>query len=243
MSNPSTEPVCVFCGSSSGSSEVYAVATRSVGKAIADAGRMLVYGGGSRGLMGLVSSTALQNGGITYGIIPLALTGRRVEDAVLKSRGNDGRACGVSKEGTGAEMLNGDYDGRLRTEVVSSMHDRKARMAELSTGGFIVLPGGFGTFEEVLEMVTWNQLRIHRRPVVVLNVNNFYTPLRTQIDVAVSEGFIQPINLSLLKIVDLQEGDGHEDWGKRCMEALEDWKWEEKAGYDLDWQNKKAIEA
>ncbi len=72
---------------------------------------------------GLVSSTALQNGGITYGIIPLALTGRRVEDAVLKSRGNDGRACGVSKEGTGAEMLKGDYDGRLRTEVVSSMHD------------------------------------------------------------------------------------------------------------------------
>ncbi len=57
-------------------------------------------------------------------------------------------------------------------------------------------------------------------------MNNFYTPLRTQIDVAVSEGFIQPINLSLLKIVDLQEGDGHEDWGKRCMEALEDWKWE-----------------
>lgn len=149
------------------------------------------------------------------------------------------------------------------------MHQRKQRMAELSEGGFIVLPGGFGTFEEVMEMTTWSQLRIHQRPVVVLNgeyclltwpldcvgrdenlysrtmvhhpftpipVNGFYSPLRDLVERSVAEGFISPVNQSLIKIIDLQPGDDPmSDWGKRGMEALEAWTFDHTAGYQLDW--------
>lgn len=130
------------------------------------------------------------------------------------------------------------YDGRFTTEIVKSMHERKLRMAQMSTGGFVVLPGGFGTFEEVMEMVTWNQLGIHRLPIVVLNINDFFSPMRTQVQKAVQEGFIEPANYSLLKFVDLEEGQSVEDWGKQCVDALDTWTWDKNAGYGLQWDAK-----
>ncbi|KAI5449486.1 hypothetical protein NCC49_004631 [Naganishia albida] len=243
------DPICVFCASSPGNKAIYEQAAQSVGRALAANGNQCVYGGGVRGLMGTVSAACLEAGGRAHGIIPAALTGRAAEVAVREARegshgssGDDGGKS-ESKEGTGQKVVKGteeDYDGRYTNEVVKTMHERKLRMAQLSTGGFIVLPGGFGTFEEVMEMVTWNQLRIHRRPVVVLNVNGFYSPLRAQIELAVAEGFITPANTSLIKFVDLQAGDDEErDWGKRCMEALESWVWDESAGYNLQWKEHK----
>ncbi|KAJ9094087.1 hypothetical protein QFC21_006188 [Naganishia friedmannii] len=239
---PAKEPICVFCASSPGNRPIYEQAAISVGQALAENGNQCVYGGGVRGLMGTVSSACLEAGGQAHGIIPAALTGRAAEKAVREARSqpDSGAATPASSastdsveqstEGSGETVLKGDesdYGGRYTNEVVKTMHERKLRMAQISTGGFIVLPGGFGTFEEVMEMVTWNQLRIHRRPVVVLNVNGFYTPLRQQIELAVAEGFITSSNMSLIKFVDLQSGDEEErDWGKRCMEALEAWVWD-----------------
>ncbi|KAJ9103621.1 hypothetical protein QFC19_004196 [Naganishia cerealis] len=233
------------CASSPGNKPVYEQAAISVGQALAENGSQCVYGGGVRGLMGTVSSACLEAGGQAHGIIPAALTGRAAEKAVREARSlpDSGAATPSSsvasheqsKEGTGETVLKGNennYDGRYTNEIVQTMHERKLRMAQLSTGGFIVLPGGFGTFEEVMEMVTWNQLRIHRRPVVVLNGKSLPTrftsfPLRDQIERAVAEGFITPANTSLIKFVDLQPGDDEERaWGKRCMEALESWVWD-----------------
>ncbi|GHJ84074.1 hypothetical protein NliqN6_0476 [Naganishia liquefaciens] len=239
----SRDPVCVFCASSPGNKAIYEQAATSVGQALAANGNQCVYGGGVRGLMGTVSASCLEAGGKAHGIIPSALTGRAAEKAVREARSGSQTPAsedGRSKEGTGATVLKGgeeDYDGRYTNEVVKTMHERKLRMAQLSTGGFIVLPGGFGTFEEVMEMVTWNQLRIHRRPVVVLNVNGFYSPLRQQIELAVAEGFITPANISLIKFVDLQDGDDEaRDWGRRAVEALQSWVWDESAGYNLQWK-------
>lgn len=195
-------------------------------------------------LLGTVSSAALRAGGRAHGIIPKALTGRAAEIVVDAARSGAStpddageQAKFSSKEGKGEQILSAedDYDGRFTTEIVRSMHERKLRMAQMSTGGFVVLPGGFGTFEEVMEMVTWNQLGIHRLPIVVLNINDFYTPLRTQIQKAVQEGFIESANYSLLQIVDLEDGRSVEDWGKQCVEALDNWTWDEKAGYGLQW--------
>ncbi|KAJ9111487.1 hypothetical protein QFC22_006514 [Naganishia vaughanmartiniae] len=191
------EPICVFCASSPGNKPIYEQAAISVGQALAENGNQCVYGGGVRGLMGTVSSACLEAGGQAHGIIPAALTGRAAEKAVREARSqpDSGPATPASassssadppveqsKEGSGETVLKGDesdYGGRYTNEVVKTMHERKLRMAQISTGGFIVLPGGFGTFEEVMEMVTWNQLRIHRRPVVVLNGKSHafvYTP-------------------------------------------------------------------
>ncbi|KAG7561974.1 hypothetical protein FFLO_02614 [Filobasidium floriforme] len=247
----SPEPICVFCASSPGTSPVYEAAARSVGEAIAKSGRKLVYGGGVRGMMGFVSDAALQAGGLVHGIIPQALTGRAAERAVRKLRSpteaeatpesGGGKEAEVegSKEGTGEEVgTDARVSDRFTSEVVNTMHERKQRMADLSQGGFIVLPGGFGTFEEVMEMTTWSQLRIHRLPVVVLNVNGFYTPLKQQIELAVQEGFIAPANMSLIEFVDLEARDDPMlDWGKRGMEAVERWSVDDSAGYQLSWSS------
>lgn len=136
----------------------------------------------------------------------------------------------VSAEGVGKDLLADTHGGLLSMEVVGSMHERKAKMASLSTGGFVVLPGGYGTFEELLEMVTWNQIGMHSLPVVVLNVKNFYTPLRALLEGGAESGFIKKENLSLLRIVDLPGGAEAnadeakaEEWGDAAIRALKEW--------------------
>lgn len=154
--------VCVFCGSSSGKRDSYRDAAIELGQELVARGVGLVYGGGSIGLMGLVSQTVHRGGGHVLGIIPRSLMGKEIT---------------------------GETVGEVRP--VSNMHQRKAEMARHSDC-FIALPGGYGTLEELLEVITWAQLGIHDKPVGLLNVDGYYNYLLTFIDKAVDDGFIKP---------------------------------------------------
>jgi CCR4-NOT complex subunit CAF16 len=147
--------VCVFCGSSPGARPEYLEVAKDVGQSIAKlTSWRLVYGGGNRGCMGAVSASCLEAGGKVLGVIPKAMTHAT----------SNGKAE-TSTEGSGPVMNNpkDGKDGKSESIVVDDMHTRKRIMAENSDLGFIALPGGFGTFEEVFEMVTWTQLNIHRK--------------------------------------------------------------------------------
>ncbi len=144
--------VCVFCGSNPGNDPVYAAGARAMGAEIARRGLVLVYGGGAVGLMGIVANAALEAGGEVHGVIPEALRRKEV-----------------------------GHHGLTRLEVVDTMHTRKARMAELSDG-FVAMPGGIGTFEELFEIWTWGQLGIHTKPLGLLNIAGFYDPLAQFLD-------------------------------------------------------------
>jgi len=164
--------ICVFCGSNAGHNPVYRAEAEKLGRLLAARNIELVYGGGNIGLMGAVADACLGAGGTVIGIIPEALMGKEVA----------GRAV--------------DHRMLTRLEVVDSMHTRKARMAELSDG-FIALPGGFGTFEELCEILTWGQLGFHVKPIGLLNVNGFYDPLLAMFDRAVSDGFLREQNRAM----------------------------------------------
>jgi uncharacterized protein (TIGR00730 family) len=164
--------ICIFCGSNAGHDPRYRAAAENVGRVLASRGIELVYGGGNIGLMGAVADACLAAGGTAIGIIPEALMGKEVE----------GRSV--------------DHRALTRLEVVDSMHTRKARMAELSDG-FIALPGGFGTFEEFCEILTWGQLGFHSKPIGLLNVNGFYDPLLALFARAVDDGFLRAQNQAM----------------------------------------------
>jgi hypothetical protein len=152
--------LCVFCGSSKGSDPRFAASAQAFGTAMAERGIDLVYGGGTVGLMGVVADAVLAAGGTATGIITEALAAHEIAHHTLSS-----------------------------LEIVSTMHERKARMAALSDA-FVMLPGGFGTYEEFMEAVTWVQLRIHDKRCAVLNINGFYDRLLGFLDHAADMGFI-----------------------------------------------------
>ncbi|KAB2607920.1 cytokinin riboside 5'-monophosphate phosphoribohydrolase LOG7-like [Pyrus ussuriensis x Pyrus communis] len=154
--------ICVFCGSSSGKKASYQESAVELGKELVERRIDLVYGGGSVGLMGLVSQAVHDGGRHVLGVIPRTLMPREIT---------------------------GETVGEVRT--VSDMHQRKAEMAR-QADAFIALPGGYGTLEELLEVITWAQLGIHRKPVGLLNVDGYYNSLLCFIDKAVDEGFISP---------------------------------------------------
>jgi len=160
--------ICVFCGSSSGVNALYTEAAQAVGRLLCRGGVELVYGGGNVGLMGVLADACLAEGGRVIGVIPQALVDKEVA-----------------------------HQGLTELRVVSSMHERKAVMAELSDA-FAALPGGYGTWEELFEMLTWTQLGIQRKPCGLLNVNGYYDPLLELADQAVSEGFLREANRELL---------------------------------------------
>lgn len=153
--------VCVYCGSSAGRLPRYREAARALGHEIAARGLGLVYGGASIGVMGAVADAALDRGGEVIGVIPHNLATKEVAHADL------------------SELV-----------VVGSMHERKARMEGLSDG-FIALPGGWGTFEEIFEMLTWAQLGMHEKPCGLLNVAGYYDHLFTFLEHAVAENFVR----------------------------------------------------
>ena len=161
--------VCVFCGSSKGRRKEYGEVAVALGNLLALRGIGLVYGGGNVGLMGLVADACLAAGGSVTGIIPEALMVKEVGHLSL-----------------------------TRIEVVDSMHTRKRRMAELSDG-FIALPGGFGTFEELFEVLTWAQLGFHAKPIGLINVGDYFAPLIAMCDRAVEEGFMRLDHRGLLQ--------------------------------------------
>ncbi len=160
--------VCVFCGSKHGAAAVYTMAARKLGRTLAERGLGLVYGGGDVGLMGEVANAALGAGGEVIGVIPEFMAGPEVA-----------------------------HEGLTHLEVVGSMHERKARMSDLA-GAFVALPGGWGTLEELFEVITWAQLGLHDKPVGLLDVRGFYDDLLAFLDTAVTEGFLRPNNRLLL---------------------------------------------
>jgi len=160
--------ICVFCGSSSGGRDGYAAAAASLARHLAARGIGIVYGGGNVGLMGTLADAALAAGGEVIGVIPRFLGSLELAHAGL------------------AEL-----------RVVDSMHERKALMAELADA-FIALPGGFGTFEEFCEVITWTQLGLHRKPCGILNVEGYYDPLLALFDHATAERFVRPPHRALV---------------------------------------------
>lgn len=164
--------ICVFCGASEGNDPAYAENARKLGHTIATQGRRLVYGGGKKGLMGIVADAVLEAGGEVVGIIP-----QRLVEAETAHR------------------------GLTELEVVPDMHTRKARMAELADG-FVALPGGIGTLEELFEIWTWGQIGYHSKPVGLLNINDFYRPLTQFLQQVANQGFMRQDYLDTLHISD-----------------------------------------
>lgn len=164
--------VCVYCGSRSGADPAFADAAGAFGRLLAERGLGLVYGGGDVGLMGAVADGALAAGGEVLGVIPESLADREVA-----------------------------HDRLTELYVVDSMHARKRRMAELADG-FVALPGGFGTLEELVEMLTWAQLGFHTDPCGLLNVSGYYDGLVSFFDTQVEAGFVEPQHRQLLTVTD-----------------------------------------
>lgn len=153
--------ICVFCGSSFGRGPTYKAAAEALGRLLAERGITLVYGGARVGLMGAVADAVLAAGGKAVGVIPKSMLDREIA-----------------------------HTGLTELHVVNSMHERKALMANLSQA-FIALPGGFGTFEEFCEILTWGQLGLHQKPVALLNVDGYYDDLLALFDKAFAEQFIR----------------------------------------------------
>lgn len=161
---------CVFCGSGIGSDPVYSEMARKLGVLLAEASIRLIYGGGNVGLMGVVADSVMEAGGEVTGVIPSFLLEKEV-----------------------------GHRGITHLEVVESMHRRKQRMADLADA-FIALPGGWGTLEELSEILTWKQLGLISQPVVLLNTNHFFDPLLSQMRLMMEEGFLRPEYFQFLQV-------------------------------------------
>jgi uncharacterized protein (TIGR00730 family) len=163
--------ICVLCGSKSGEDRAFQDAAIRLGIEMARQGRRLIYGGGSIGLMGVLADTMLASGGEVTGVIPDFLVRHEVGHRRL------------------TDLV-----------ITGSMHDRKRRMFELADG-FVVLPGGLGTLDETFEILTWKQLRLHQRPIVVLDVNGYWRPLLHLLRSTVDQGFAHPAIADLFSVV------------------------------------------
>jgi uncharacterized protein (TIGR00730 family) len=160
--------ICVFCGSNSGARPAYSKAAQTVGRLLCRRGIELVTGGGQVGLMGIIADACLNEGGRVIGVIPQALADKEVA-----------------------------HPGLTELRIVRSMHERKSVMAELSDA-FLALPGGYGTWEEFFEVLTWSQLGIQRKACAILNVDGYYDPLLEMAHKALSEGFLRDVHRDLL---------------------------------------------
>ena len=160
----------VYRGSNLGTDPAYAQAATSLGRTLAEQGIRLVYGGGHVGLMGAVADAVIQHGGEAHGVITEALQAKEIA-----------------------------HEGLTSLKVVKTMHERKAAMAD-AADAFIMLPGGFGTFDEFFEVVTWTQLGIHAKPCGILDVAGFFAPLRALLDGAVTAGFVHPAHRDLVLV-------------------------------------------
>lgn len=168
----SLSSICIFCGANHGTNPIYAQTAQQAGRYLAQQGHRIVYGAGSVGLMGVVADAALAAGGEVIGVIPGFLKEKEV-----------------------------DHKGLTELIVTETMHTRKARMAELSEG-FIALPGGFGTLDELAEILTWAQLGLHQHPIGLLNVHGYFDSLISFLDNSVGEGFLRQENRNILQVAD-----------------------------------------
>jgi uncharacterized protein (TIGR00730 family) len=164
--------VCVFCGANPGSEPGFVSSAKSLGAAIAESGRTLVYGGAKVGLMGALADAALAAGGQVLGVIPQALVDKEVA-----------------------------HQGLTELYVVAGMHERKMRMAELAEG-FIAMPGGLGTLEEFFEVWTWAQLGFHQKPLGMFGPSSFFAPLLAYLDSLVAQKFVRPEHRQMVTLGD-----------------------------------------
>jgi uncharacterized protein (TIGR00730 family) len=162
--------IAVYCGSAFGNNPAYRAEAATLGAAIVQAGMGLVYGGACRGLMGVLADAALAAGGEVIGVLPDALKGREIA-----------------------------HHGLTSLELVSTMHERKARIHELSDAIF-ALPGGFGTLDELLEAITWAQIGLHAKPCILINTADYWNGLLAFLDTSVTEGFIEAKNRNLVRV-------------------------------------------
>jgi uncharacterized protein (TIGR00730 family) len=176
MDSSTKKRICVFCGSSPGAHEAYVHTARLLGRVIAERSMTLVYGGAQVGVMGQLAGACLDAGGDVVGVI----TKRLVEMEVA-------------------------HRGLTELIVVDSMHERKAKMAELADG-FIALPGGLGTIEEFFEVLTWAQLGIHHKPCGLLNTRRYYDPLLAFLKHAVDQQFVEPVHTGMIQVDETIEG-------------------------------------
>jgi uncharacterized protein (TIGR00730 family) len=179
LENQGRRRVAVYCGSANGSNPAFLAEARALGTAIAGAGLGMVYGGASVGLMGAVADAALAGGAEVIGVLPEILAGSEIA-----------------------------HSGLTHLEVVKTMHARKARMVHLADA-FLILPGGYGTLDELMEIVTWKQLRLHGKPCVLINTRNYWDVLLEFLDMAVEAGFLKTENRGLLEVArDAEEAVG-----------------------------------
>ncbi|KAF7538163.1 hypothetical protein G7054_g3183 [Neopestalotiopsis clavispora] len=234
-SEPTSNPtvICVFCGAASGSNPLYLEAARDLAKHFHQNSIKLVYGGGTVGLMGELAKTLVSLSGpeAVHGVIPKALL--RVEEGhkhseALKTIGQHPEAAKVERIIHGSQSSTSEYG--LIT-VVPDMHTRKRLMAEMVQAGgigsgFLALPGGFGTMEEIMEMTTWNQLGIHRTGIALMNINGYWDSLINWIRTAVKQGFLSSANAELL--VEIRNID-------EVSAALQNYQ-HSNDGLELDWK-------
>ncbi len=164
--------VCVYCSSSSSRDSVVDTEIRLFGREIARRGVRLIYGGSSKGLMGALADEVLAAGGLVTGVVPKALEGREAA-----------------------------HRGLTELKVVSSMHEREQALFDLADA-FVAFPGGFGTMEEIIEMLTWKQLGIHGKPIVLANIGGFFDPLLAQFDLAIRSGYARPEDRILFAVAE-----------------------------------------
>ena len=192
--------LCVYCGSNSGNHPDYIDAAVSLGTEMARRNISLIYGGGKVGLMGTVADAVLNAGGKAIGVIPRQLVEREVA-----------------------------HKGLTELQVVDTMHQRKTRMFELADA-FVALPGGYGTMDEMFEMLTWAQLGLHRYPCAFYNVRGYYTPLRGMMDHMVGEGFVRSEQRENI-------------WFGEGMDAMFDWMSTYQSGYTPKWIDSSSVKA
>lgn len=200
MTNTSPEKtICVFCGLSFGKEKAFAESAASLGKLLAAKNWGLVYGGGSTGLMGAVARGCATNGGYVHGIIPEALISReRIDEETLNKKLKEGID---NHDGLTPIPDLAEYG---KTTLVKDMHTRKRLMGE-EAHAFVALPGGYGTMEELLEMVTWHQLNIHNKPIVVYNINGFFDNFLRFVEDSVNAEFISKKNWEIIRVATTAE--------------------------------------
>ena len=172
MPQPNLPSICVFCGSSNGADPAYVQTAKELGQRIATAGLGLVFGGATVGLMGVLADATIAGGAEVIGVMPEVLMDREIANR-----------------------------GITHFHVVKTMHERKALMYD-HADAFIVLPGGYGTLDEFMEIVTWAQLKIHQKPCILLNINGYYDSFLAFLDHAVAQGFIKPENRKLIQVAE-----------------------------------------
>ncbi|SGZ48947.1 CIC11C00000002213 [Sungouiella intermedia] len=213
--------VCVFCGSSFGSDPSFASNASKLGELLAKKNWGLVYGGGSTGLMGAVARGCATNGGYVHGIIPEALISReRTTDAQF----NEKLKQGIDNHDGSTPIPDSKEYGK--TTLVKDMHTRKRLMGQ-EADAIVALPGGYGTMEELMEMVTWHQLNIHNKPIVVYNLNGFYDSFLAWVTDAIKLEFVSQKNGDIIKVASTPE---------EVVKAIEEYQVPE-GRFQLNWES------